>query len=273
MDMKMTDDLWEKEFGELAFQSQKEEAPFSTRPKVFKKPDLDKMQFSYSRLNTFNTCKWAFYLNYVEKKESVNNVFGQYGTLIHEIMEKYFKNQIAEYHMPKIYLENFEKYVYFPFPAIFKGMRERYFAEGESFFDFFSFDKDKYDIICIEYAYEIPSFTIKPDLILKDKETGKYILFDYKTSKPEKVKEYATQMNVYAYYLKELLDIEISEIRIWFIRFDKIVNLPVNPEMGKKWIDSTLGELAKEETWEAKPNAFFCQNICGQRLNCTEWRK
>ena len=52
---------------------------------------LDTMTWSFSRLNAFYNCAYEFYLHYIECNKSENGFFGEYGSLIHKILEKYEK--------------------------------------------------------------------------------------------------------------------------------------------------------------------------------------
>ena len=56
---------------------------------------LDTMTWSFSRLNAFYNCAYEFYLHYIECNKSENGFFGEYGSLIHKILEKYEKGELS----------------------------------------------------------------------------------------------------------------------------------------------------------------------------------
>lgn len=268
-------DLWNQEFNNDLNaengQNNAEKALKQGENCVFEPVDVDKMVFSYSRLSSYKTCPYGWFLQYSRKLEGVPNAFAQYGTLIHETLEKYFRDELKDYQLSQYYLDHFNQYVTANFPSIFPKMRQQYFEEGERFFDFFAFDKSKYEIICIEETYQNEKFNITPDLVLKEIATGEIILVDYKTSKPEKAKEYATQMNLYIHFMNELKGFKISKIKIWFVRFDKWVELKIDTEKAVQWMNDTIQQISEEKEWKAKPDKFFCPHLCSQRLNCNKW--
>lgn len=52
---------------------------------------LDTMQWSFSRLNAYYNCPYEWKMHYLECNKSENGFFGEYGSLIHKILEKYEK--------------------------------------------------------------------------------------------------------------------------------------------------------------------------------------
>ena len=56
--------------------------------------DLTKKKWSYSALKLYETCKYAFYLKYVEDKEEEPNVFSSFGKHAHNILERYCKGKL-----------------------------------------------------------------------------------------------------------------------------------------------------------------------------------
>lgn len=54
------------------------------------KDDIDKMRWSYSRLTSFEHCKYEFYLNYIvnddEEYLSEGNFYAEVGSFVHEIL-------------------------------------------------------------------------------------------------------------------------------------------------------------------------------------------
>ena len=165
------------------------------------------MTYSYSRLNTYEICPLCFKFTYIDKKERLQNAFGQYGILIHDCIERFFKKEVAKEDLAQYYQENFDFYVISDFPPYPEGMREKYLEDGKKFFENMKFDLDKFDILFIEqyytYQFQNINFVVKPDIILKENKTGKIILLDLKTSKlyynskdKEKIDGYLKQMYI-----------------------------------------------------------------------------
>jgi len=226
-----------------------------------------------------------WFLNYIEAKENKQNAFSQFGNHIHTCLEKYFKGELEIWDLVKYYQDHYNENVTALFPPYPAGMAENYYNEGLSFLEEFDFDKSLYEIINIEGyiddEFEGIKIVVKPDLVLKSKETGKYILLDYKTKKlkgnkndDKTIEEYKRQFVLYASILWSKLSIEISEIQIWFIRNKQVVIVPFTPEEAfdnLQWFKGVVDKIKQEEKWEpnlSKESKYFCDQICSMHEAC-----
>ncbi len=262
---------------------------------------LDNIKFSYSGVNTFKNCPHSYKLNYIDAEKNIENAFGQFGLLIHNTMEKYFGGEIDIWDLSDYYEDNYDKVITVDYPPNpFVDLSVSYREAGRKFFDNFEFPREKYEVVSIEdkIDFDLPDgrrATARPDLILREIETDRYILFDYKTAKKKTVKkqkekqltDYMNQMQlyVYAYWLKT--GIQIAEIDIWFIR-DNYIHKELTNVGGIQdsliWFNDTIKEIMEEENWlpydvtpednevqiaeKIKKNEFFCGHICGVRRSC-----
>lgn len=253
---------------------------------------IDEMKFSYSSVSSFVSCPYGFKLSYIDKMPRESNFYGEYGTLIHECMEKYFRDELESFELSSYFSENYLDKVPTPPPPYPAGLDERYKNAGIEFFDNFSFDKSLYEMLLIEGKLDFPlrnaSFTGRPDLILKNKETLVTSLYDFKTSAPfwvtksgvEKVDEkkmsgYRKQMYIYTYGIRNHLGINIDEIVLWFTRPSRFYTIPCDIEKEKEAveeIESVIDTIKKEEHFEYNnSNNYFCSHLCGVRKFCEYW--
>jgi hypothetical protein len=247
---------------------------------------LDDMRFSYSSLSGFETCKGSFKLSYVDAETRINNAFSSYGNLVHKILEMFFKGEIEIDAMEQYYDEHFDEMIPEEFPSYPQGMKQNYYNRGLSFFRNFSFNKNLYDIIFIEdyvnAVYQGINIVVKPDLILREKETGEYFLIDYKTAKLKTTKKdkeeqlagYKKQFLLYCYFLWTEKNIQVKDMIIWFVRDEIKHVMPVDSYETFKtmeWVEDMVKQIKTEENWEfsnTKENKYFCENICGVRHVC-----
>lgn len=244
---------------------------------------LEAMKYSYSSANTYDNCKHCFKLTYIDYEDRTNNFFANFGTMIHLCLEKYFKNELDLFDLPSFYRENYSKYITESCPPYPAGMADMYFQDGLNFLENFDFNKDEYEILFIEEAleseYEGTKVTAKPDLVLKEKATGKHYLIDYKTSKlklnkydDKKIAGYLHQMNMYAYYLWMVKGIKIDKIKLWFIRNNIVKEFDCDPmkiQETMEWFGDTIKKIKSEENWDYNnKEKYFCQQICSMRLKC-----
>jgi hypothetical protein len=251
----------------------------------------DNIRFSYSSTSTFNNCAYSFKLTYIDNMcPRQNNFFGEYGNLIHSCFENYFNEKIESYETSQYYRDNYNLVVKTPPPSIPSNLEEKYKQSGQDFFDSFSFDKENYEVMLVEdkIDFDLDGVLIvaKPDLVLMNKKTGDFILYDYKTATPywedkktgkeksdaKKLAGYYQQMFIYTYALRNYRITPIDEIVLWFIRLNKKVSIPWSLEKEEKAIASlieTIEKIKKEELFiYNNSNLYFCDNLCGVRAFC-----
>jgi len=252
---------------------------------------VDNIRYSYSSLSSFENCKYGWKLTYIDVMPRVSNFFAEYGLLIHECNEKYFRGELDSFELSSYYLNNYDKFVKSYPPEYPAGMAERYKTAGLEFYDNFSFNRYEYDIINVESKLDFelaPNiiFTARPDLVLRSKETGKVALYDYKSSAPfridkysglektdtKKLEGYYKQMFLYTYALRKVKDISLDEITLWFTRPSRFVTIPWDEEKEKKAVDWALKIIKRIKTTENfeynNSNKYFCDNLCGVRDFC-----
>ena len=245
---------------------------------------VENMTYSYSSINGYYTCPHQFYLTYIERRPRKQNFFSQYGLLVHEILEMYFRNDLEIWDLVQYYKDNYDKWVTLQLP-FFLRKYDTYYADGLKFFEEFEFDKSDYEIVAIEDTYreEFKDFKIvvKPDLILKNKKTGENILIDYKTSKlkgnkydKSKLEGYKKQFLLYTYFTWLNQDVEITKIIIWFIRNNQEFEIKIEHEdimETLEWFENGVASAKNDTEWKPNlksSNKFFCENLCSVYEYC-----
>jgi CRISPR/Cas system-associated exonuclease Cas4 (RecB family) len=246
---------------------------------------LNNIIYSFSSVNTYETCPFAFKNIYILAKERKGNFYSAYGSFCHNILEKYFKDELEIWDLSKYFENNFGKEITEIPPPYPKNIVDIYYQDGLNFFENFEFDKNKYEIILIEDKIESKhkdfKLVVKPDLVLKDKTTNEYILMDYKTKKlknnkydEETIEEYKKQFYLYAYYIFLEKQITVSKILIWFIRNNQLVELPIDHYQITNvldWFESIVTKIKQETEWKMnnnKKNQYYCSQLCGLRDMC-----
>lgn len=249
---------------------------------------IDKIRFSYSSTSTFGTCAHSFKLTYIDSMPRENNFYAEYGTLIHQCFEEYFNGKLDYFELSEYYKNQYDLIIQAPVPSAELG--DRYKAEGKAFFDNFYFEKEKYDILVVEDKIDFmrgnTMFVAKPDLILRDKETGLNILYDYKTATPyrndkwtgkeivdkKKIAGYIKQMFLYTYALRVHRDIPIDRIVLWYPRLDRMETTVWSldkEEESLAFIDNLVKRIREDEFFAPDTSSpFFCDNLCSVRKYC-----
>lgn len=250
---------------------------------------LDDMKFSFSSLTTYERCPYNFYLNYILKKENMENGFSQYGTFCHSLLEQYAKGEIPVYSLLNTYKEKFDDEVILQFPYNrYVDLREKYYENGIEYFrEFEGFDD--YEILGVEKEvnFKIGKYNMTGiiDLVVRNKE-GKIEILDHKSKDlkmPPKKKWQEDRYNTELYhYLRQLyiysvaifdeygeypshLNFNCFRIRKWFrIPFEK-----PDYDESVEWVTKTIEKIYSDYVMADRyENKFFCNNICSSRRVC-----
>ena len=148
---------------------------------------LDTMQWSFSRLNSYYQCPYEWRLHYVECNKSENGFFGEYGSLIHKILEKYEKGELSLFELNEYYEEHFNKDVPHDAPPNkYVNIRQSYYDKGVDYFNNIDLDLERYEVLGVELKVEFKingkDFVGYIDLLVQDKENGEIIIIDHKSA-------------------------------------------------------------------------------------------
>lgn len=190
--------------------------------------------YSYSRLNI--KCPYEFYLSKIKGIKSEDNIYTAMGSLVHDILEKFYNNEMDREQM----IEEFQlHFILLLKTYIFKADMDKNQKMSENYYEsILSFLKEHKKIVGKTIIEMLLFINIKNkhlligyvDLISRmDKNL---VITDWKTSSiynKRKQEEYAEQLLLYALGLSQNLNINLNQIKIrWnFIRYVK-VKYPLN---------------------------------------------
>ena len=254
---------------------------------------LDTMTWSFSRLNSFYNCPYEWKLRYIDCNKSENGFFGEYGSLIHKILEKYEKGELSLFELNDYYEEHFSENVPHDAPPNkYVDIKQSYYEKGLDYFNNIDLDLDKYEVLGVEkeVRFQIAGkdFVGYIDLLLKEKETGKIIILDHKSasikilkngkvskSDQEHVREFIQQLCLYAIPIIE----EYGHVdELWWNLFkDKNwLKMPFNKEdydEAIQWAEDTLKLIETEKEWlPNNSSSYDCNYLCGQRNHACEYK-
>ena len=72
---------------------------------------LDAMDWSYSRVSSFDQCPRMFDLTYLQCMDRVDNAFAQWGSLAHSLLERYFRQQVELWDLSGLYEKEYARAV------------------------------------------------------------------------------------------------------------------------------------------------------------------
>lgn len=169
-------------------------------------------KWSFSKLNSFHTCPYSWYLSYIQHKKGRDSVYGNLGTCFHECMENMFKGEMTIEDAREEFKQEFElcEMLGLDFPSE-KSKKNYYKAITHCLTHYKPFPKE-YDYKTeVYFQFELLDGVIMNgyiDLIQIDKENKTMRVIDYKTSskftKKELMSEKVMQLILYSMYLEEI---------------------------------------------------------------------
>ena len=219
-----------------------------------------KERYSFSKLSSFNTCKYGYWLTYIEHQKGVGNCFSSYGTEVHSLMERYAKNELSLWDLASTYEWEFESAVPEEFPSLpfCANLKELYYEQGLNYLRNFG-GYPKYKILEVEKQFD----------------QGRLIVHDYKSkssfkSKAEQ-KEYARQLYLYSLHIKEKYGRYPDILRFMMFRKETAVDIPFKMDgltEAVHWAKNTVQSI--RNCWDFSPSCeeFFGNNLCNHRESC-----
>jgi RecB family exonuclease len=246
--------------------------------------------FSFSQLQSFSECPYAFYLQKIERNsDMVNNAFASQGTLIHDLLDLWAKGELTAEQLPAEYERRYPLEVVESWPRMLaaKGYAEKAFQIGLDYFN--TFDQFKgYKIIATEERFKIDvegrTFVGIMDMLVEEEETGKLIVVDHKSKSLAAFKKAEDEMYRQQYlYSKHVMEKYGKYPDKLMFNLFKENGLKMERDFSEQDYLSTLvwaGEqmtkmeeydfvdwLVTKEVQEGKPD-FFCTELCSCRKVC-----
>lgn len=241
--------------------------------------------FSYSQLSSFSECPYSFYLARIDKVEQLSNGFAEYGTLVHDLLDRWAKGELTKDQLPAEYARRYPEEVVTKYPRMLtaKGYAEKAYNIGLEYFQ--NFDEFAgYTILNTEEKFKIEvagrPFVGIIDMVLKDDLTDELIVLDHKSKSWSAFKkaedEMYRQQLIYSKYIHEKYGKwpDRMMFNLFKERGDK-AERPFTMEAYDETMRWAEEQIEKMETFEfldwleTKPESdFFCQEICSCRKDC-----
>ena len=253
---------------------------------------LGTMQWSFSRLNSFYNCAYEWYLHYMQCNKSENGFFGEFGSLVHKILEKYEKNELSLFDLNSYYEEHFNTDVPHDAPPNkYVDIRQSYYDKGLEYLNNIDLNLDQYEILGVEKRVEFKisgkDFVGYIDLLVRDKDTGEIIIIDHKSasikilkngkvSKSDQQHFLDFQRQLYLYSIPILEEYgKVSKLKWNMFKDQKWIEIPWTQEgydEAIQWAKDTLELIENEKLWLPHQDYYYCHYLCGQRNHACEYK-
>lgn len=267
------------------------------------KDRLDKMVWSFSRVNSYETCPKMFKMVYLDKNEDgtpmwpeEENAFGLWGTHCHECLEKYYKGELLSFELLDEYEDNYDEQVYMQFPPNkYKDLNESYHDAGTKYFSEFEDLSPDWEVVGVEQKIQLDlggrKFVGYIDLVLRSVKTGEFVIVDHKSrakfSSPEELEHYSYQPYLYSQWVFETYGMYPTYLIFNMFRIGESVRVKFTMEGLQKalqWFHRTVDQIYQDTKFEDKIVIdyrqkgkklseykfadYFCHYICGPREYC-----
>ena len=230
-------------------------------------------RYSFSKIAAFKQCPMSFYLTYVENPGSEDELpgyFSEYGSLMHSILEQYYKGNLPVFCLADEWQSRYESEVIVAPPPFPKGFGEKNYSAAIQYLENFDGVPDGYNVLSVEkkFVLDIGGYPVSgiADLVLCNTALQPdIIIVDHKTkSMASMKKEYQIyRMQLYLYAIDEPFDETMVDVtKKWFL--DGIREIEAC-DLFEDW-HSCIGA---EETKEP----YFCKWICGVNPSCDDYQR
>ena len=250
---------------------------------VIYKPLIQDFTWSYSRIESFYSCRWQFFLKYIRGIKEDDTFFATYGSFMHQLIEQFYKGEITKDEMVGEYLSHYKEVVRGPRPSNVSG--SQYIEKGINYLK--SFSPFPYNMVAVEKKLNflvdgIPFTGIIDFLGEKD---GELYIVDNKSrdlkprsnrAKPTKkdleLDEMLRQLYIYAVAVKS--EYGKYPVALCFNCF-KNQEFIVEPFDSKKcdeaieWVVNSVKEIEDNMMWQIDESDYFkCNYLCGLHDKC-----
>lgn len=243
---------------------------------------LDEIEWSFSNIKCFETCKKNWYRRYILGDEGCGNFYADYGTLAHEMLEQLASKKIDLFDMKRYVEYNWNRVVVNEAPSQFgeNDLVEIYYNQLLEFCE--SFDGFEDETVGTEIKFNTTIKTEhgdKPFVGFIDrlsKENNDYIITDYKSKSKfngkKELKEYSVQLYLYSKYVYEQYGKFPKRLKFFLFRSGEEVIIEFNKkdyDEAIHKIGSVIDKIYNESDFECNYSYFFCRNLCEYRYDCT----
>lgn len=246
------------------------------------KPLIDSMQWSYSRIKLFDTCRYAWYLKYLYGDKEEQNFYASYGKYIHNLIERYYRDEISHQDLSMTYLMGFYYTVEGVRPR--QEIVDKYMDAGLAYFQ--NFKPFPYSLVSVEEKIEFNinnyQFVGFVDYIGMDGD--ELVIVDHKsrdlkqrsrrkkpTLKDAELDEFLKQLYLYAVGIEQRFGKLPKKLCFNCFKSGEFIEEEFNKiafENAKGWAVDSIKKIETADKFYPNIDWFYCTNLCGYKGQC-----
>lgn len=245
-------------------------------------PLIEDMVWSYSRVSSFDDCPYRFYLKYISHCKEVDKFYATYGSFIHKLIERYYKEELTKDEMLEEFLTGFSENV--------RGVRPqestvlKYIRMGADYLRGFKpFD---FNMVAVEkkVKFEIDGIPFIGFIDYLGEKDGEYYIVDNKsrdmkprsrrskpTLKDKELDKMLRQLYLYSAAVKQEYGKFPKSLCFNCFRTGVFIEEPFQEEAYHEaidWVKGVIDDIKSVEDFYPNREFFFCRYICGVSDDC-----
>lgn len=235
--------------------------------------------WSYSRLQSFCQCPWGFAQRYLYGEKSETNFYAAYGSLVHEIHERWYKGTLSEKQIIPAFVDGFVS-----LPDTEPERRSTYLLSGLNYFGRDIYTPEKIVGVERRVRFHTGPYRFQGIIDLMYEEDGGLVILDHKshdlqprsgrakpTVKDQELDSYLRQLYLYAHACRELKLGQVTKLVFNCFRSGALVEEPYSAAAeleAVNWAVDTIQRIENTAQFLPNPDWFFCRNLCDTRSIC-----
>lgn len=253
-------------------------------------------RYSFSKIAAFKQCPMSFFLTYVENHGSDDELpgyFSEYGSLMHSILEQYYKGNLPVFCLADEWRSRYESEVIVAPPPFPKAFGEKNYNAAIQYLENFTGLPDGYEVLSVEkkFVIDIGGYHVSgiADLVIGSTDGTEVIIVDHKTKSNASLRKeyqiYRKQLYLYAIWYKEWKGSYPTKLRFNMVKDGTYIDEDFDESMveeTKQWFLDGIREIEicdLFEDWhscigaEETKEPYFCKWICGMNPSCDDYQR
>lgn len=246
------------------------------------KPLIDSMQWSYSRLKLFDTCRYAWYLKYLFGENEEPNFYASYGSFVHKLIESYYRDEISHQDLPMKFLVGFSCVIEGKRPK--QSIVDKYMEAGLRYFRGFEPFRNRPVDVEARIGFKIGGYNFIGVIDYLGADNGGLIIIDHKsrdlqqrsgrknpTVKDKELDEYLRQLYLYSEGVHDAYGIYPSKLCFNCFKVGNFIEEDFDESAfddAKNWAIGQIKRIESADSFYPNLDWFYCTNLCGYRKQC-----
>ena len=246
-------------------------------------PLLRSMTWSFSRLNSYHQCPYAWYLHYMMLEKEQEQFYASFGSFCHELIADFYCGRLKKEELLPEFLQGFPYRVRGQRPSA--EIERKYLDQGAKYFETFDPFPLKTVFVEQEETFQAGGVQMKGvmDYLGADAD-GRLILVDHKSAdlKPrstngkrrasdQKLDETLRQLYLYSTFIHYKFGEFPKELWLNCFRTGVLIREPFHEgryEEAVQWAENTVEKICRDSEFLPADDFYYCKWICGVHDAC-----